>query len=107
MVTQDYKVFIGNIPYDCRENDIHHFFRGFGRIKEVKLKVFENVSVLIMIQSGRSQEQLRLLWVPELRWRQGRCPGPERDAAPGGEGDRGDGQGGGVQAEHARWFKVL
>lgn len=39
MVTQDYKVFIGNIPYDCRENDIHHFFRGFGRIKEVKLKV--------------------------------------------------------------------
>lgn len=38
MVTQDYKVFIGNIPYDCRENDIHHFFRGFGRIKEVVLK---------------------------------------------------------------------
>ena len=37
MVTQDYKVFIGNIPYDCRENDIPHFFRGFGRIKEVKL----------------------------------------------------------------------
>ena len=40
MVTQDYKVFIGNIPYDCRENDIHHFFRGFGRIKEVKRNVF-------------------------------------------------------------------
>lgn len=62
MVTQDYKVFIGNIPYDCRENDIHHFFRGFGRIKEVKLKVFETVLVLIkLIQSGCSQEQLRLL----------------------------------------------
>ena len=40
MVNQDYKVFIGNIPYDCRENDIHHFFRGYGRIKEVKLKLF-------------------------------------------------------------------
>ena len=45
MVTQDYKVFIGNIPYDCRENDIHHFFRGFGRIKEVKLKVFKTICV--------------------------------------------------------------
>ena len=37
-MTKDYKVFIGNVPYDCRESDIHHFFRGYGRIKQVVLK---------------------------------------------------------------------
>ena len=38
IMTKDYKIFIGNIPFDCRESDIHHFFRGYGRIRQVVLK---------------------------------------------------------------------
>ena len=38
ITTKDYKIFIGNIPFDCRESDIHHFFRGYGRIRQVVLK---------------------------------------------------------------------
>ena len=37
-MTKDIKVFIGNIPFDCRESDIHSFFKGYGRIREVVLK---------------------------------------------------------------------
>eukprot|EP00092_Neocalanus_flemingeri_P017069 GFUD01018460.1.p1 GENE.GFUD01018460.1~~GFUD01018460.1.p1 ORF type:complete len:270 (-),score=88.59 GFUD01018460.1:268-1038(-) len=37
-MSKDYKVFIGNIPFDCRESDIHAFFKGFGPIKSVVLK---------------------------------------------------------------------
>ena len=39
-MTRDYKVFIGNIPFDCRESDIHSFFKGYGRhgIRQVVLK---------------------------------------------------------------------
>jgi len=37
-MSKDYKVFIGNIPFDCRETDIHAFFKGFGPIKRVVLK---------------------------------------------------------------------
>jgi len=33
-----FKVFLGNLPYDCKESDIHAFFRGFGPIKAVVLK---------------------------------------------------------------------
>ena len=33
-----YKVFLGNLPFDCRESDIHAFFKGFGPIKAVVLK---------------------------------------------------------------------
>ena len=38
LMTRDYKVFIGNIPFDCRESDIHSFFKGYGRIRQVVLK---------------------------------------------------------------------
>jgi len=37
-MTKDFKVFIGNIPFDCRESDIHSFFKGYGRIRQVVLK---------------------------------------------------------------------
>ena len=36
--TKYYKVFLGNLPFDCRESDIHAFFKGFGPIKAVVLK---------------------------------------------------------------------
>ena len=32
------KVFIGNIPLDCRESDLEDFFRGIGEIRDVVLK---------------------------------------------------------------------
>ena len=38
LMTRDYKVFIGNIPFDCRESDIHSFFKGYGRIRQAVLK---------------------------------------------------------------------
>ena len=60
MVNQDYKVFIGNIPYDCRENDIHHFFRGYGRIKEVKLKIlfYERIILLLGCKNEHTSHDL-------------------------------------------------
>ena len=33
-----FKVFLGNLPFDCKESDVHAFFRGFGPIKAVVLK---------------------------------------------------------------------
>ena len=35
----DYKVYIGNIPDDCRERDVEKFFKGFGKIRNIVLKV--------------------------------------------------------------------
>ena len=37
-ISRYFKVFLGNLPYDCRESDIHAFFKGFGPIKAVVLK---------------------------------------------------------------------
>ena len=37
-MTKNVKVFIGNIPFNCRESDIHSFFIGYGRIRQVVLK---------------------------------------------------------------------
>jgi len=34
----DYKVYIGNIPDDCRERDVEKFFKGFGKIRNIVLK---------------------------------------------------------------------
>ena len=35
----DYKVYIGNIPDDARERDVEKFFKGFGKIRNIVLKV--------------------------------------------------------------------
>ncbi|KAG8182172.1 hypothetical protein JTE90_017123 [Oedothorax gibbosus] len=32
------RVYIGRLPYDCRERDIERFFKGFGRIQEILMK---------------------------------------------------------------------
>jgi len=37
-MVHDPKVFLRNIPFDCRESDIIEFFHGLGRIKEIVLK---------------------------------------------------------------------
>ena len=54
---KDYKVFIGNVPYDCRENDIHHFFRGYGRIKQVVLK--NNYGFCEFLDYGDARDAVR------------------------------------------------
>lgn len=37
-MSRDSKVFIGNVPTDCRESDIESFFREIGEIREVVVK---------------------------------------------------------------------
>ena len=37
-MSRDAKVFIGNIPTECRESDIESFFREIGEIREVVVK---------------------------------------------------------------------
>jgi len=38
MAPQTFRVFIGNLPSDCRREDILHFFRKFGRVHNVLIK---------------------------------------------------------------------
>ena len=35
----DYKVYLGNIPDDTRERDVEKLFKGYGRIRDVVIKV--------------------------------------------------------------------
>ena len=44
----DYKVYLGNIPDDTRERDVEKLFKGYGRIRDVVIKV-RNVSENRMI----------------------------------------------------------
>jgi len=37
-MSRDSKVFIGNVPSDCRESDIESFFRGIGEVRDIVLK---------------------------------------------------------------------
>ena len=37
-MSRDSKVFIGNVPIDCRESDLEAFFRGIGEIRDVVVK---------------------------------------------------------------------
>lgn len=37
-MSRDSKVFIGNVPTDCRESDVEAFFRGIGEIRDVVVK---------------------------------------------------------------------
>ena len=35
----DYKVYLGNIPDDTRDRDVEKLFKGYGRIRNVVIKV--------------------------------------------------------------------
>ena len=37
-MSRDSKVFIGNVPSDCRESDVEAFFRGIGEVRDVVVK---------------------------------------------------------------------
>ena len=72
LMTRDYKVFIGNIPFDCRESDIHSFFKGYGRLRQVVLKNnygfcefldYEDAKAAVLDLNGeRLLGRWRLLW---------------------------------------------
>lgn len=32
------RVYVGGLPYGCRERDLERFFKGYGRIRDVLLK---------------------------------------------------------------------
>jgi RNA recognition motif-containing protein len=36
---EDYKVYLGNVPEDARERDVEKFFKGYGHIYNIILKV--------------------------------------------------------------------
>ena len=54
----DYKIYLGNIPDDCRERDVEKFFKGYGKIRNIVLKVRLRIRIqtLIIFLTG----QLRL-----------------------------------------------
>jgi len=37
-MSRDSKVFIGNVPSDCRESDVEAFFRGVGEVRDIVVK---------------------------------------------------------------------
>ena len=39
MPSEDYKVYLGNVPDDARERDVEKFFKGYGHIFNIVLKV--------------------------------------------------------------------
>ena len=42
----DYKVYLGNIPDDTRDRDVEKLFKGYGRIRNVVIKVSQNEKYL-------------------------------------------------------------
>ena len=36
---EDYKVYLGNVPDDARERDVEKFFKGYGHVFNIILKV--------------------------------------------------------------------
>jgi len=36
---EDYKVYLGNVPEDARERDVEKFFKGYGHVFNIVLKV--------------------------------------------------------------------
>ena len=86
-------VYVGNIPNDCREQDIMSFFQGFGRIKQVMLKrgfafaMFEDerdAEDAVRDMSGKKLRGERV----KLEFAKGEKRGSDRDRYEGGSGYR-------------------
>ena len=43
----EYKVYLGNIPDDTRDRDVEKLFKGYGRIRNVVIKVSHNYNWLM------------------------------------------------------------
>ena len=59
----EYKVYLGNIPDDTRDRDVEKLFKGYGRIRNVVIKVshddvFRLDRILIAIFRGTSKEPM-------------------------------------------------
>mgnify|MGYP002051672549 CR=1 FL=1 len=59
----EYKVYLGNIPDDTRDRDVEKLFKGYGRIRNVVIKVshddvFRSDRILIAIFRGTSKEPM-------------------------------------------------
>jgi len=86
-------VYVGNIPNDCREQDIESFFSGYGRIKQVMLKrgfafaVFEEIRDAEDAVKELSGKKLRGERV-KLEFAKGEKRGSDRDRYEGGAGYR-------------------
>ena len=59
----EYKVYLGNIPDDTRDRDVEKLFKGYGRIRNVVIKVshddvFRSDRILIAIFREMSKEPM-------------------------------------------------
>ena len=59
----DYKVYLGNIPDDTRDRDVEKLFKGYGRIRNVVIKVSLRLvdihnSMMIISFRGTSREPM-------------------------------------------------
>ena len=59
----DYKVYLGNIPDDTRDRDVEKLFKGYGRIRNVVIKVshddvFRSDRITNSIFRGTSREPM-------------------------------------------------
>jgi len=86
-------VYVGNIPNDCREQDVESFFSGYGRIKQVMLKrgfafaVFEeqrDAEDAVKELSGKKLRGERV----KLEFAKGEKRGSDRERYEGGAGYR-------------------
>ncbi len=68
---EDYKVYLGNVPEDARERDVEKFFKGYGHVFNIVLKVNIkktglwiririNLSCWSRIQEGKNDPQKKV-----------------------------------------------
>ena len=46
------RLYIGNLPSDCRERDLDRFFKGYGRMTDVLIKQVRINSIMIIVIIG-------------------------------------------------------
>lgn len=47
------RVYVGGLPYGCREKDLEKFFKGYGRIRDILLKNGYGFVVSYCLQGNR------------------------------------------------------
>ena len=46
------RLYIGNLPSDCRERDLDRFFKGYGRMTDVLIKQVRINSIMVIVIIG-------------------------------------------------------
>jgi len=93
-MSRDSKVFIGNVPSDCRESDIENFFRGIGEVRDIVLKnnygFCEFVDYYDAKDAVKEKDGERLLGVRvRVEFAKGERGGGGGGSGSGGGGNRG------------------